>query len=149
MLEEKEEKEEKEDEKDELDVVVTTMLPPKEPDLSSPVCSIHHLKEEWWENEKKVMETLQKENERVEKTLEPALPGVNTLLRKAVKIDSKVARVSVSSTWCSSVVFERGVRARRPMPQRNHSKSNVRMQKGIMTKTRTSTLEHRYHSARA
>ena len=53
------------------------------------------------------MITLQKENERVEKTLEPALPGVNTLLRKAVKIDSKVARVSVSSTWCSSVVFER------------------------------------------
>ena len=123
------------------------MLPPKEPDLSSPRVLYTPPQKRWWENEKKVMQTLQKENERVEKTLEPALPGVNTLLRKAVKIDSKVARVSVSSTWCSSVVFERGVRARRPMPQRNHS-SNVRMQKGIMTKTRTSTLEHRYHSAR-
>ena len=101
-LEEEKEHEEdvkKEDEEeDELDIVVTTIPSPKEPRVSSPRVLYTPPQTDWWESEKQIMQNLEKENERAEQTLEPALPGVNTLLRKAVKIDSEVANVSISST---------------------------------------------------
>ena len=80
---------------------------------------------------------------------QPPLPGVNTLLRKAVKIDSK------GKGQRFSTVFERGVRAwcssvcssAKTMPQKKSLERQGSNTNAIMTKTRTSTLEHRYHSA--
>ena len=96
----KEKNDEEEDKKKEEDeVVIVNFKPSSESNnVSSPRILYTPPQKDWFEDEKKVMKSLEEENIKRERTLEPALPGVNTLLRKAVKIDSDVASVSVSST---------------------------------------------------